>query len=143
MDNATIRRHLGGARALETPIRSELDWIAAIERGFSPAAIDAAIEGGLLSREESDRIVIPRRTLQHRQQKGERLSRDESDRLLRVARIQALAEETFADPEKAHRWLRKPNRVLRGEVPLELLRTGAGADLVEEELMRIRYGMYV
>jgi putative toxin-antitoxin system antitoxin component (TIGR02293 family) len=143
MNSSTISHRLGGARTLDATIESELDWLEALERGFSPAAVDVAIEGGLLSRDESDRIVIPRRTLQHRHQKGERLSQEESDRLLRVARTQSLADEVFDNPEKAHRWLRKPNRVLRGQVPLELLRTSAGADLVEEELMRIRYGMFV
>lgn len=40
------------------------------------------------------------------------LSPSESDRLARVVRLISRAEEALEDREKAHRWLRKPNRAL-------------------------------
>jgi uncharacterized protein (DUF2384 family) len=60
-----------------------------------------------------------------------------------VARVSAEADEAFRNRDKAYRWLRKRNRVLDGAVPLELLKTSAGADLVREELVRIQHGIYV
>lgn len=143
MNTATVRERLGGASLLGHDLLSPLDWARFLEEGFPPEAIDAAIENGVLSREESERLVIPRRTLTHRRQRSQRLSLDESDRLLRIVRISAQAEEVFGNPDKAHRWLRKPNRVLEGAVPFELLRTGTGAEIVQEELVRIEHGIYI
>ena len=59
----------------------------------------------------------------------------------RVARVQTAADEAFGNPEKAYRWLRKPNRGLGGQVPLELLSTEAGARVVEQALERIVHGI--
>jgi putative toxin-antitoxin system antitoxin component (TIGR02293 family) len=143
MNATAVSEHLGGARILGRDILSDLDWIEVLENGFPHEAIDAAIEQGLLSREESEALVIPRRTLSHRRQKHQRLSLEESDRLLRIARVSAQADEVFGNPEKARRWLRKPNRPLQGAVPLELLKTSAGAELVQEELVRIEHGIYL
>lgn len=142
MDSQAVSDRLGGATVLGQGILSDFDWIDALLNGFPHEAVDAAIQHGLISRAEAEDLVIPRRTLSHRRQKGERLSLEESDRLLRIARVGALADETFGDPEKAHRWLRKPSRPLQGSVPLELLRTGVGASLVEEELVRIQHGLF-
>ena len=48
----------------------------------------------------------------------------------------------FADPAKAARWLRKPNRVLNLQTPLTLLETETGARAVEEALGQIDHGVY-
>jgi putative toxin-antitoxin system antitoxin component (TIGR02293 family) len=61
----------------------------------------------------------------------------EAERLLR---IQTLAEDTFADKEKAHRWLRHPLAELLGEAPLTIAQTEAGAKAVEAILGKIAWG---
>jgi putative toxin-antitoxin system antitoxin component (TIGR02293 family) len=66
---------------------------------------------------------------------------EESSCAARVARITAHAERVFGKKEKAHHWLREPSRTLGGAVPLDLLKTEAGAILVEQTLHRIDYGM--
>lgn len=58
-----------------------------------------------------------------------------------MARVMARAEEALGDAEKARRWLRKPNRGLRGRVPLDLARSEAGARIVEQALGRIEHGL--
>ncbi|MCD6392212.1 MAG: DUF2384 domain-containing protein [Planctomycetes bacterium] len=50
-------------------------------------------------------------------------------------------KESFGEPERAHRWLRKPNRVLDGEAPINLLDTDFGAKQVETVLGRIEHGV--
>lgn len=142
MEIARVTDQLGGTRVLGAAFASDLEWIAALENGFPPEALDAAIDAGILSRREAEHIVIPRRTLAHRKQKGQRLTLEESDRLLRIARVSAQAEEAFGNRDKASRWLRKPNRILKNAVPLELLRTSTGTELVREELIRIQHGIY-
>ncbi|MBM0105801.1 DUF2384 domain-containing protein [Steroidobacter sp. S1-65] len=53
---------------------------------------------------------------------------------------QTRAVQVFNSKEKARDWLKKQNPALQGEVPLELLATDAGAELVTDELTRIDYG---
>jgi putative toxin-antitoxin system antitoxin component (TIGR02293 family) len=93
-----------------------------------------------MSDEEIYSFIVPRRTLAHRKTRHEALSHDESDRAVRIARITSLAEEVFGDDAKASRWLRKAKSRFEGRAPMELLRTEAGARLVEEMLLQLDYG---
>jgi putative toxin-antitoxin system antitoxin component (TIGR02293 family) len=142
MTNAAIARLLGGSSVLHTDIRTDLELADALRAGLPAAAADSLVQGGGITMDELYRLVIPRRTLALRKQKGSALSPEESDRLARVARVLALAGETFQNPEKAHRWLRKGNRGLDGRVPLELVATEAGGRVVEQALQRLAYGIF-
>ena len=93
------------------------------------------------SNEELFRIVAPRRTLARRKEKGEPLSSVESDRALRLERIAEHAERVFGSGEKAQRWLRSEIIALEGARPIDLLQSETGAHIVEEELIRIEFGM--
>jgi putative toxin-antitoxin system antitoxin component (TIGR02293 family) len=113
-----------------------------VRRGLPTALVDRLVRAGILTTAEIDRLVLPRRTLTHRRERGQALSPAESDRLARVLRILALAEETFQNSEKAHRWLRTANRELQGRTPLDLLDTDGGVHAVEAVLGRISHGVY-
>jgi putative toxin-antitoxin system antitoxin component (TIGR02293 family) len=93
-----------------------------------------------MSHEEIYSFIVPRRTLVHRKTRRESLTHDESDRAVRIARVTSLAEEVFGDDAKASRWLRKAKTRFEGRSPLEMLRTEAGARLVEEMLLQLDYG---
>lgn len=134
-----VGAYLGGADVVGE-IATDYDLVDAVQAGLPVAAVDDLLARGLLSAEEVDRLVLPRRTLSHRRTRGERLTLDESDRLARIARVLAVAEDSFGNADKAGRWLRRPSRVLRGEVPLALVVTTDGARLVEDELTRIASG---
>ena len=121
-------------------IHSDSDLVSLVERRLSPSAVKALVRGGLTDA-EAWRLIVPRRTLAHRIARQEPLSRDESDKAVRVARMVAQAEETFADPARAWRWMRKPKHQFEGRSPLELLVTEAGARLVEELLAQIDHGI--
>ena len=84
-------------------------------------------------------IEVNERTAQRRKEQGT-LTAEESDRLARVARVTQRAVEAFGDEGQARAWLQRPNRALRGALPLELLGTDAGAEAVTDELGRIEYG---
>jgi putative toxin-antitoxin system antitoxin component (TIGR02293 family) len=129
-----IERKLGIA-----PLRSDRDLARVVEARLPLASVEALSSHGM-SNEEIYSFILPRRTLVHRKTRHEALTHDESDRAVRVARIAALAEEVFGDDEKASRWLRKPKERFEGRTPLELLRTEAGARLVEEMLLQLDYG---
>jgi putative toxin-antitoxin system antitoxin component (TIGR02293 family) len=137
-----IADFLGGPRVLGARVTSSMDLVNLVRAGLPSGVVDYVLERELLSRPELERYVIPRRTLAHRKQKRENLSPQESDRLARLARVMALAEDTFQNRGKAHRWMRRANRSLGGMVPVELLDTDEGARLVETVLGRISHGIY-
>jgi putative toxin-antitoxin system antitoxin component (TIGR02293 family) len=62
-----------------------------------------------------------------------------SERVVRVADIIRLAEETFGGREAATRWLKIPNLAL-GATPLSMLDTEPGANEVRRILSSINYG---
>lgn len=121
-------------------IHSDSDLVSLVENRLPPAAIKALVRGGLTDA-EAWQLIVPRRTLAHRIARRESLSRDESDKAVRVARIVAQAEQTFGDPARAWRWMRKPKHQFHNRAPLELLTTEAGARLVEELLAQIDDGI--
>ena len=103
-------------------------------------AVDLAKLG--FSAEEIYRIVAPRRTLDRRRKNDELLTLAESDRVHRLERVTREANRVFGSEEKANRWLRKPNRALEKAVPIDLLESETGAQVVEEMLVRIEHGMF-
>ncbi len=137
----SVAERLGGEEALGQGVRSELDLVEVVRLGFWPAVIDELFDGGVLTKSDMEHLVMPRRTLNHRIKKGQRLTREESDRVARVARIVAMAEETFGNLDKASSWLHRPKRSFGGQTPIDLLDTEEGARVVEDRLFRIAHGL--
>ncbi|MET0061361.1 MAG: antitoxin Xre/MbcA/ParS toxin-binding domain-containing protein [Candidatus Thiodiazotropha endolucinida] len=137
----SIAEILGGEKVLGSPVSSQFELAEAVRHGFLPAVTDELFDGTILTKSDMERLVMPRRTLTHRIKKGERLTREESDRIARVARIVAMAEETFGNRDKASRWLHKPKRAFDSQTPIDLLDTEEGARIVEDRLFRIAHGL--
>jgi putative toxin-antitoxin system antitoxin component (TIGR02293 family) len=123
-------------------LRTDLGVASAIESGVSTKAVEDVIESGIVEPGVLYEFVVPRRTLAHRKAKDQRLTSEESDRLARVLRVYARSEDALGDPDRAYRWLRKPNRALGGKTPLELLSSEAGARAVEKVLGRLEHGVF-
>ena len=107
----------------------------------APAALGDLARHGY-SEEEIFALVVPKRTLARRKAANEPLTVEETDKALRLERIAMQAERVFGDADKAHRWLRKAKRELKGETPLAYLASEAGARVVEEMLFRIEHGIF-
>ncbi len=135
-----VYEKLGGRSLLGTEIASAADLARVVSYRIPLRALAHVQRRGLFSDAEIQRFIIPARTRRHRQAKNERLTVEESDRLVRMARVQALAEDVFGDVVRANRWLREPLGELSGTVPLEWARTEAGARLVEQLLAKIDWG---
>lgn len=136
-----IAERLGGRKVLKTDVRSDLELARAIHGGLPTRAVDEVLDSGLLTAGELYELVIPRRTLTHRR-KQKTLTAEQSDRLARVVRLMTRAEEALDDRDRAARWLRRPNRALRGGSPIDLLDSDIGARTVEKLLLRIEHGVY-
>ena len=130
------------AKTIGLQIQSEADLARAVELGFPIATIDALRKRGVTDRDIAALIIKPR-TLSHRRGKRSRLTVEESDRAVRLARVRALAEETFADTRKADRWLHRELTALDGRHPIDLIRTQVGARMVEDLLAGIAWGAAV
>jgi putative toxin-antitoxin system antitoxin component (TIGR02293 family) len=135
----TVYTKLGGRKTLGEEIASEADLARIVLRRIPMKALEQVQRGGLSVR-EIERFVIPARTRRHRLSRREKLTVEESDRLVRLTRIQALAEDVFGDVVKANRWLREGLNILDGRSPLEMAHTDAGSRVVEQVLAKIDWG---
>ena len=136
---AQVYQKLGGRAALGEEVVSEADLVRIVARRIPLRALAHFTRSGF-SEQEVAEYVIPPRTRRHRKVRREPLTVDESDRLVRLARVQTLAEDVFGDTEKANRWLREPLGILDGRSPLEVARTDSGARLIEQILAKIDWG---
>ena len=119
---------------------SEVALVATARTGLSPQVLKRFSAVGL--RAEDLAFIIPPRTLSHRLAKVERLTVDESDRALRLARTWAAAAQSCPGNAEALAWLRAPKRQFRNACALELIRTEAGARIVEELLTCVDEGYF-
>lgn len=134
------------AEVLDLPqIHTDSDLVAAIARGMPSEAL-RSLEGHGLAAAEIFAVVGPERTLRRRISEHKALTANEADRLVRLARVAALADEVFGDRDKALRWLRKPKQHLlmgqRDATPIDLVATEHGARLVENRLRQIQHGVF-
>src|SRR5277367_4061334 len=120
----------------QTPV----ELIGTVRKGFPAESLDLVALHLKIDRLVLLRVLgISERTAQRKHRHDALLSPSASDRLARIDRIFALAEEVFGSEAKAAEWLKRPNRPLGNETPLELLDTDAGAQQVERELRKIEY----
>ena len=131
---------LGGTAVLGKKLKSGVDFARLVEHGLPGRAVTFLKAYSRLSEKDLS-SVIPRRTLTSLRS-TKRLSPEQSDRVARTAATVAFAERVFGNLEAAREWLLTPNPALNGEIPLSLLRTGSGADVVENVLIRIEDGVY-
>jgi putative toxin-antitoxin system antitoxin component (TIGR02293 family) len=121
-------------------VASEGDLADVVDRRLPTRSIKSLVRGGLEQRAVHS-LVIPKRTLGHRTDKRELLSQDESDKMVRIARVMALAETVFGDKKRSQVWLRDSEQ-FNGKSPLAKAATSAGARQVEERLYQVYYGMF-
>lgn len=132
---ANIRKKLG-----IVSLRSDADLVRLVEEHLPLGVISALIRHGLQEKEIYN-LVLPRRTLQHRRARKERLTREESDRAVRLARLVSLTERVFGDAKAGMDWLRAPKMRYDGRAPIELMTTETGARLIEGMLHQIDQGL--
>jgi putative toxin-antitoxin system antitoxin component (TIGR02293 family) len=135
-----VVEELGGEPIFGRSLQNQTDLQAAIRDGFPKIVVDEVMQGtGLTLKELAASLDLSPRSLQRRRRQG-RLARFESDRLYRLARIVALAKHYLGKNDVATRWLKRPNRALGGNAPLDYIDTELGARAVENVLGRIAYG---
>jgi putative toxin-antitoxin system antitoxin component (TIGR02293 family) len=143
MTIAAIAEVLGGRKAFRQKVETSSDLAKATRAGLSVNALDTLAQELSVQRAAVAKLLgISERTLSRRVTSNSRLTPAESDRVVRLARVLALAKETLGDMGRASRWLRTPNRALEGDQPIDRLDTDIGVQSVEQVLGRIEYGLY-
>ncbi len=123
-------------------IKGRMDFDKLIREGLQYSAVLRMKESLKLTEQElSDILGVSPRTLIRYKEKRKRFSPVESDRAYRYAKIFANAIDVFGGEEEAREWLHIPQTGLGGRVPLDMMRTEAGAQEVEDLLGRIEYGV--
>ena len=128
------------SRMLDMPVQNALDLARINREGVEPERLDVLVDRGFTKKELE--WIAPLRTLSHRRQKGERLKAGETGCFLRALKIQATAETVLGNRESALTWLRKRRRAFGGINAMELMRTEAGGQLVEENLIQLDEGYF-
>ena len=131
-----IRKKLG----IRSALSAEVDLITLVEARLPVSVVSDLMHHGVLEKEIYS-VILPRRTLQHRRARKEKLSREESDRAVRLARLATLAEKVFGDRDAGMHWLRTPKKRFNGRMPMEMMATETGSRLIEEALYQIDEGM--
>jgi len=122
-------------------LNDSLDIIRVTQKGLQLQALEGLISWSIFSKTDLN-WVINKRTLSHRKQNHSSLTPDESGKLIRAAKIAALAVEVFGDEKKASLWLHKPRNSFNKQSPLDMVKTEVGAQLVEETLNQIDSGYF-
>lgn len=138
--DAAILKALGGRTVFGKG--RKIDLMAEVERGLptrSYKVIAAAL--GLKPGEEDKLLGVSARTRARWAGKA-RIDPASSDRLMRLARILALATDVLDGHEAAVEWLREPTEYLGGRSPLEALATDVGAEKVANMLYQMEYGVF-
>lgn len=68
--------------------------------------------------------------------------RETSERIYELAKLYGLGFEVFDSKEDFRQWLKTPSRALGDKEPFELLDSSFGFELVENEIVRIKYNVY-
>ena len=141
--NHRVLRILGSDQGSKKKSVTANDLRMLVLKGYPFSTFEAVQkEIDLPQNQLSDILGITASTIARRKKDRKPLTALESDRLYRVAHVLAIAVDVLDDAEKARTWLKRSNRGLGGEIPLTLLGTDIGTSQVEDELQRIKYGIY-
>jgi putative toxin-antitoxin system antitoxin component (TIGR02293 family) len=134
---------LGGRSALAAEPATTGEWVARIRSGL-PAASALAFKKalGLTNEQLASVLGVSLRTVARLDAAKSQLDPVSGDRLVRSARLYAIAAEVLEDATAAAEWLKSPQRALGGAIPLELAQTDVGARAVEALLGRMEHGVY-
>jgi putative toxin-antitoxin system antitoxin component (TIGR02293 family) len=124
------------------PEGSPLDLIEKTRQGLPRRSIDFLSKAlDIKPIDLSAHLPVTWRTIQ-RYEADKRLSPDLSDHIVQIARVYQRCTEVIKDRQLAVKWLKMPIRGLGNEVPLDLLDTNTGVQLVLDELGRLEQGVF-
>ncbi|WP_455233635.1 type II RES/Xre toxin-antitoxin system antitoxin [Geopseudomonas aromaticivorans] len=115
-----------------------------IKKGFPSDVVITVVRSvaGIDKHAIAQVLGMSERTLQRRLKQPEPLTPEQSSNAWRFASTLCKAEVVFGDRQAAAEWLMAPAIGLNREVPMDLLTTQAGYELVDDYLTRMEHGVY-
>jgi putative toxin-antitoxin system antitoxin component (TIGR02293 family) len=138
-------KYLGGKRLWRREVLSRADVHAAIVKGVPFASLLFLInEMTCVVEDDVARVLgVSTRTLRRQAQSpGRQMPADLASKAWLFAETLAKATEVFGGKEAAEQWMSQPAVGLSGQRPIDLLQTMQGAELVNDFLTRLEYGVY-
>jgi putative toxin-antitoxin system antitoxin component (TIGR02293 family) len=136
---------LGGSKVFSQRVLTPLDAHNAIRKGLPGHALQSFVTNlRVLKPIDIEEVVgMSVRTYQRRSAAPEKpLSAEQGGRAWKLAEILAHATEIFGSQDEAERWLERPATGLDNRVPIDLLNTPPGVEMVETFLARLSYNVY-
>jgi len=141
-----VVRLLGGDRIVRRPLNNPLDVHEVLVRGLPGAALLHLMNNLVVVRSASleNAVGMSLRTIQRRKKRGatKPLSQEQSGRTWKFAEILTKATAVLGTQQEAEQWLERPAIGLDQHRPIDLLKTSAGAKIVEDFLDRLEFGVY-
>ncbi|MFP4383599.1 MAG: antitoxin Xre/MbcA/ParS toxin-binding domain-containing protein [Spirochaetia bacterium] len=142
MNTISIEALLGGPEVIGRTIRTEFDLFEIGKRGLPKRALTFLVKNTNLTIRSLSRILhTTERTLQ-RKKEADLLSEGISEQLLQIAEVYSRGQEVFNTMDDFQIWMSSPNVALGKRVPLELLSSRFGAQMVLDEIGRIEHGVF-
>ncbi|MCD0488442.1 MbcA/ParS/Xre antitoxin family protein [Pedobacter sp. MC2016-14] len=121
---------------------TDFDLLHLARKGISKKSLTALSKQISLTIEEVANVLhISERTLQ-RYTPSTLVKTEYADRAIELARLYERGIEVLGSTKAFNTWMRNPNRALNNEIPLYLLDTSIGFDMVLQILGRIEYGVF-
>lgn len=112
-----------------------------VKRGVdADAAFLIAERSGLHKETIANLLETSLKTLRRYQKEHKKLNAKESELILKLSDLFDRGEQVFGNMTEFRHWLETPAYGLDHQVPLELLYTSEGINLVLDEIERIAYG---
>jgi putative toxin-antitoxin system antitoxin component (TIGR02293 family) len=119
-----------------------MDVIRQIRNGLPGSALGKVAEVYQLPQTDVYRLLKISPKTGQRAKTG-KLDADKSDHVVQMIKVVMRANGIFGDHGKAMDWLKSPCYALGGQVPISLLDTTEGIELVMDTLGRIEHGVFI
>ena len=138
-------RYLGGKKFWHRRLASRSDVHSAILSGVAYGSLIFLVNQvkGLEEGDLAKVLGISTRTLRRQSETPDKpMPTDLASKAWLFAETLAKATEIFGGKDEAERWLSRPAMGLDGQRPIDMLQTVQGAELVNDFLTRLEYGVY-
>jgi putative toxin-antitoxin system antitoxin component (TIGR02293 family) len=120
-----------------------LSLINTVRKGVNYTLFFTVYEKSSINIHEWSNILhVSERTMQRYKKESINFEPLQSEKILQVAFIIEKGQKVFGDHNKFSQWLGAENLALGGAKPKELLDNTFGITLIEEELVKIEYGIF-
>jgi len=142
MELLRVAEILGGEGVIGKRLENRMDLVELGSQGLTKdAVLHLANYLSLSLKELADLLPVTERTIQ-RYSSTDQLSTIVSEQVLHIAEVVARGMDIFEDKDKFLSWMMQPNTALSYKVPLKLLASRFGIEMVLDEIGRIEYGVY-